>query len=141
MGKTLWFSYSTIHGLDAPEPPNSPYTITWNLGRYLREHALCRGYEFRYVNLDDQTPYDVGADDVIIGHSWYPTGFLTNTLHQACRARFLLQPYQHDIVGKNESWWIKDIVAHCDHCFFVTGPYWWDTMNDGLYGDWKRKAT
>src|SRR5689334_6533596 len=138
---TLWFSYSTVRGLDAPEPRNSPYSITWNLGRFLRDKVQALGYEFQYRNLDDVTPADIHADDIIIAHSWYPCGFMTETLDCKVRARFLLQPYQHDIVGKNESWWIKKIADACDHLLFITGPYWWDTMADGLYGDWKDKAT
>src|SRR5712671_1813667 len=138
---TLYFSYSTVHGLDAAEPLNSPYSITWNLGRFLRTKAVERGYAFEYRQLDDCTPVTIGKDDIVIGHSWYPEGFLTNAFKQECKARFLIQPYQHDIVGKNESWWIKQLAEKADHLFFVTGSYWWDTMSDGLYGDWKDKAT
>lgn len=138
---TLWFSYSTIYGIDAPEPPNSPYSITWNLGRFLRDKAAERDYAFEYRNLDNCSPVEIGKDDIVIGHSWYPEGFLTNAFKQECKAKFLLQPYQHDIVGRNESWWIKELADKADHLFFVTGPYWWDTMHEGLYGDWKSKAT
>lgn len=137
----LWFSYSTLHGLDAPEPPNSPYSLTWNVGRYLREHVMALGYGFQYVNLDDTSDHDIQPQDIILAHSWYPAGFMTATLDKKVKARFLIQPYQHDIVGKNESWWIKDIVEECDHLFFVTGKYWYDTMSEGLYGDWKDKVT
>jgi hypothetical protein len=78
---------------------------------------------------------------VVIGHSWYPEGFLTNAFKQECRAKFLLQPYQHDIVGRNESWWIRKLADAADHLLFITGQYWFDTMSDGLYGDWKEKST
>lgn len=138
---TLWFSYSTVNGIDAHEPRNSPYSITWNLGRFLRAKVHALGYEFQYRNLDDTTSANVQDDDVIIAHSWYPRGFMTETLDCKVRARFLLQPYQHDIVGKNESWWIKKIADRCDGLLFITGPYWWDTMHEGLYGDWKDRAT
>lgn len=138
---TFWFSYSTIYGLDAPEPPNSPYSLTWNVGRFLRNKATAHGYAFRYVNLDDLGDYAIQPDDIIFGHSWYPEGFLTRAFDKPARAKFLIQPYQHDIVGKNESWWIRRLADAADHLFFVTGPYWWDTMHDGLYGDWKAKAT
>lgn len=139
--KTFWFSYSTIHGLDAPQPPNSPYSVTWNVGNYIRQQVTERGYQFRYVNLDDNSHYDIGEDDVILAHAWHPSGFLTNTLDRKVKARFLIQPYQHDIVGVNESGWIRNIVDQCDHCFFITGRYWFDTMSGGLYGDWKAKST
>ena len=138
---TFYFSYSTIHGIDGIEPPNSPYVITWNLGRYLRERVTALGYEFRYVNLDDTSNYDIGADDVVLAHAWHPEGFLTNAWKKPTRAKFLIQPYQHDIVGRNEAWWMQDIIKKADHCFFVVGPYWWDTMADGLYNEWRDKYT
>lgn len=138
---TLWLSYSTINGIDAPEPCNSPYSITYNLGRFLRDKVQALGYEFQYRNLDDTSPANIQSDDIIIAHSWYPRGFMTETLSCKVRARFLLQPYQHDIVGKNESWWIKKIADACKGLLFITGPYWWDTMHEGLYGEWKEKAT
>lgn len=138
---TFWFSYSTVRGIDAPEPLNSPYTVTWNLGRYLRERVTARGYTFEYRNLDDVSPVEIGADDVIMGHPWYPEGFITNAFKQPCKAKFIIQPYQHDIVGKNESWWIKALADKADHLFFISGPYWFDTMDQGFYGDWKTKST
>lgn len=141
MVKTLWFSYSTVFGLDAPEPPNSPYTITWNLGRFLRTKAAERGYAFEYRNLDAPFTETIGPDDVVIGHPWWPDGWMSGALNSDAKAKFILQPYQKNIVGENESWWIKDLAAKADHLFFVTGCYWWDTMADGLYGDWKDKAT
>lgn len=143
MSKTFWFSYSLPSGstLDDDEFPNSPYSLTWNVGRMLRERVTAAGYDFTYVNLDDDAPRAIGEDDLILGHSWYPTGFLTMAFAQRCRAKFVLQPYQHDIVGRNESAWVKALFANADHLFFITGPYWHDTMHEGLYGDWKPKTT
>lgn len=138
---TLWFSYSTIRGLDAEEPRNSPYSLTWNVGRFLRERAEALGYGFHYVNLDDCADYPIGSDDIVIGHPWWPDGFMARALKSPARLKFVLQPYQHDIVGKNESWWIKELVEQANHCFWVTGRYWWDTMEQGLYGEWKAKST
>lgn len=126
---------------DGVEPRNSPYSLTYNVGRYLRQRVTALGYEFQYVNLDDTSEHDVQPQDVIVAHSWYPTGFMMATLDKKVKARFMLQPYQHDIVGKNESWWIKSIADKCEWLFFVTGKYWYDTMHEGLYGDWKAKST
>lgn len=138
---TLWFAYSTIYGLDTPQPPNSPYSLTWNVGRFLRDKATSIGYEFQYRNLDLVCEDAIGADDIVIGHPWWPNGWMSEALDSSAKAKFILQPYQHDIVGKNESWWIRRLVDKADHCFWVTGPYWFDTMNEGLYGDWKSKST
>jgi hypothetical protein len=138
----LWFIYSTVNGLDAHEPRNSPYSITWNLGRFLRAAVGECGYGFEYRNLDDLTPADVGKDDIIIGHPWHPNGIMNEILLSgAGRTRMIMQPYQHDIVGVSESGWYKELAARADHLLFVTGQYWWDTMEQGLYGEWKPKAT
>ena len=72
----LWFSYSTVNGLDSDEPYNSPYSITWNLGRYLRRCALECGYQFEYRNLDDKSPADLFHGDVVVGHTWWDGGFM-----------------------------------------------------------------
>ncbi len=45
---TLYFSYSLPGGsLDIQEPLNSPYSISWHVGRMLREKAAERGYDFQ----------------------------------------------------------------------------------------------
>lgn len=139
--KTLWFAYSTVFGLDAPQPPNSPYSLTWNVGRFLRDKAASIGYDFQYRNLDLAFEDTIGSDDIVIGHPWWPSGWMSGALDNDAKAKFILQPYQHDIVGKNESWWIKGLVDKADHCLWITGPYWFDTMHEGLYGDWKTKST
>lgn len=127
--------------LDGLAPINSPYTITYYLGRFLRERAREQGWDFQYVNLDDTTPCDIGADDIVIGHLWHPEGFMTQALHSAAKYKFVLQPYQRDIVGVNEAGWIKELMSHADHFFAITGSYWYDTMEQGLYGEWKAKTT
>ena len=143
MTKTLWFSYSLPpdRTLDSVEPFNSPYSLTWNLGRYLRDHAAALSYAFEYRNLDTPFADVIGPDDIVIGHPWWPTGWMSGALDSPARLKFIIQPYQQDIVGVNESWWIKEQVAKANWCFWVTGLYWWDTMATGLYGDWKAKST
>lgn len=138
---TLWFSYSTVHGLDAPEPPNSPYSLTWNVGRFLRDKALALGYQFRYINLDDTSEPIIWKNDIVIGHTWWPNGFMSHALKSTARLKFILQPYSHEMIGPNERPWLRGLVDHADHCFWVTGPYWYDTMQDGPFGDWKVKST
>lgn len=66
---------------------------------------------------------------------------MTRALDSPARAKFILQPYQHDIVGRSESWWALKWFAKADWLFGITGPYWYDTMHEGLYGDWKAKFT
>lgn len=143
MTRTLWFSYSLPPdmSLDGLQPINSPYTITYYLGRFLRDRARERGWQFEYRNLDSSEQDNIGEDDIVIGHSWYPDGWLNRALHSPARFKFVLQPYQKDIVAPTESEWVKSLFARPDHLFLITGSYWWDTMGQGLYGDWKAKST
>lgn len=138
---TFYFSYSTVHGIDAPEPPNSPYTITWHLGRYLRERVAARGYTFEYRNLDDLSRPTITADDVVLGHTNHPDGFVNYALDSASKAKFIIQPYQVRMVGEGEIGWIKSVFAKADHLFLVTGKAWWDTMPDTPFAEWRDKAT
>jgi hypothetical protein len=138
---TLYFCYSTVQGLDAPEPLNSPYTITWHVGRFLREKARAIGYEFRYANLDDLTPTAVHADDIVIGHTLYPDGWMNRALDSAARIKIILQPYQPCMVGEGERDWIKALFAKADWLLLITGPYHWDNMPDSPFAGWQAKAT
>jgi hypothetical protein len=55
---TLHFSYSN-GGKDldtCDEPLMSPYTIAWNMNRFLRQKAAEIGYDYHYQNLDETTP-------------------------------------------------------------------------------------
>ena len=141
MKPTPYFVYSTLHGIDAPEPPNSPYTITWHLGRFLREQARALGYEFAYRNLDDLTLATVNSDDILIGHTMHPDGWMNRALDCPARGKFILQPYQHFMVGEEAVGWIKSVFAKADHLLLITGPYWWETMHATAFADWKHKAT
>lgn len=137
----LWFSYSTIFGLDAPQPPNSPYSLTWNIGRFLRDKATALDYTFRYVNLDDCGEYAIGADDICVGHVWWPDGFMNRALASPARLKFVLQPYSPGMVAPTERDWIRLLFGKADHLFLVTGPAWYDAMPDGPFADWQAKAT
>lgn len=143
MVKTLWFAYSLgpLASLDADEPRNAPYVITWHLGRFLREKAASLGFEFRYVNLDDLGDYSIGSDDIVIGHTWYPDGFVNRALDSAARLKFVLQPYSEGMVAETERAWIKGLFAKADHLFLITGPEWWRRMPSGPYAEWQAKAT
>lgn len=138
---TLWFSYSAVSTLDDPEPISSPYTIAYHLGHFLREKVSERGWVFEYRNLDEPYRDDARAGDIVIGHTLYPDGWINHALDSQAKAKFILQPYQHQMVGEGEIPWIKALFAKADHLLLVTGPYWWDTMDKSPYADWKEKAT
>ncbi len=137
----LWFCYSTIYGLDSPEPLNSPYSLTWHVGRFLREKAREIGYAFEYRNLDDGSIDRIGARDIVIGHSLYPDGWMNRALDSQARIKLILQPYQTAMVAESERDWIKALFSKADHLLLITGPYWWDTMEAGPFAEWKGRAT
>lgn len=136
----LWFCYSTVNGLDSDEPYNSPYSITWNLGRYLRRCALECGYQFEYRNLDDKSPADLFHGDVVVGHTWWDGGFMDIALDSPAY-KFILQPYQHYMVSEGDIPRLKQMFAKADRLLLITGQYWWDTMKDSPFADWQTKAT
>lgn len=143
MKPTLYFSYSMFPGTtfdDAP-PVNSPYTITYYLGRFLRSKAAEIGYMFEYRNLDDTAPVQFGKQDIALGHTWWSGGFMDAALDADIRAKFIIQPYSHCMVSEPDIPRNRALFANADHLFLITGAYWWDTMPDSPYADWRTRAT
>lgn len=140
---TLWFSYSmwANGSLDDPEPTRSPYARTWHLGRFLRDRAQERGWQFRYVNLDDTSPVTIHKEDIVIGHVWFnESSFMQQALKQDCRLKICIQPYTHHMVGDEALPMLYDMFDRADHLMLNTGPYWWDTMPDSPFAEWQDKA-
>jgi len=139
---TLWFSYSIgNHSLDGDEPLMSPYSITWNVGRFLRDKAAALGYAFEYVNLDDTTPRVFSADDIVIGHCWWSGGFMHQALNAAIRAVYILQPYSSGMVSTLDIPMVLDLWGKADHLFLITGETWWDWSDKTPYKDVLKNAT
>lgn len=131
---TLWFSYSLPGGsLDIEEPLNSPYTISYHVGRFLRHKAAEIGYDFQYVNLDDTTPRVFSSDDIAIGHCWWDGGFMHQALNAPIKNKFILQPYSHGMVSPGDVGMVHDLFNKADHLFFITGKHWHTTMQDGPF--------
>lgn len=143
MTKALWFSYSynDLNPLEGDEPLSSPYTITYHVARYLRERAVEHGYTFRYVNLDDTTPRDFGADDLVVGHTWWSGGFMHQALAADVRAKIILQPYTAGMVSAGDVDMAKALFAPADHLLLITGRYWFDGLSNSPYAEWRDKAT
>lgn len=140
---TLWFSYSflPLHSFDGFQPLNSPYSLTWNVGRFLRQKAAGIGYEFQYINLDDTTPRQFTKDDIAIGHTWWDGGFMHQALDANIRAALILQPYSACMVSDHHIPMVLDLWSKADHLLLVTGAYWFDTMQDTPYAPLQAKAT
>lgn len=140
---TLWFSYSLPGGsLDIAEPLSSPYSISYHVGRMLREKAALYEYDFRYVNLDSVDPVSFRPRDIVIGHCWHaPNSFMRQALDADIRAKIVLQPYSHQMVS---AWDVPEYVAlfsKADVLLFVTGEHWYATMPDNPFASLHEKVT
>ena len=140
---TLWFSYSLPGGnLDCDEPLSSPYSLSWHVGRMLREKAADIGYAFQYVNLDSVEPVTFNPDDVVIGHVWdTPGSFMQQALSAAIKAKIVLQPYSHGMVSAGDVARYIEMFERADALLFVTGEYWYSTMPDSPFAALVDKVT
>jgi hypothetical protein len=126
----LYFSYSLMphQSLDGAEPRSAPYSITWNMGRFLRDRAQECGYTFEYVNLDSVEPQSFDASDIVIGHLWHtPNSFIRQALGSSAKT-FILQPYSHRMVSEGDVPEYLGLFQKAVHLFFITGEYWYNTM-------------
>lgn len=141
---TLWFCYSRgTYDLDGPEPPHSPYTIYYHLGRFLRDRAVELGMDFQYRNLDELTQDTIGAEDIVIGHTWFAPegGWMHQALNSDCRRVFILQPYSHGMVSDGDVPRVLDLWHRAAHLFLITGEFWHFTMSGSPYAALKPKST
>lgn len=127
--------------LDGIPPNNSPHTISYHAGRFLRERARERGWDFHLHALDSDADVTFAPDDVVVGHTWYPDGLMNRALSSPARVKLVLQPYQSFMVAPSETAWIRALFARADHLCLITGQTWWDAMPDTPYADWQAKAT
>jgi len=127
---TLYFSYSLPGGsLDIEEPLNSPYSISYNVGRMLRDKAALIGYDFAFVNLDSVIPVAFAPDSVVVGHLWdAPGSFMQQALNADIRAKIILQPYSHKMVSEGDVARYVDMFSKADDLLFITGRHWFETM-------------
>jgi hypothetical protein len=141
MSRTLWFCYSFPDGVtvDSAEPRNSPYSLSWHVGRFLRDKAQEQGLNFRFVGLQDDAS-SVQKDDLCIGHIWHPYGFI-NSAFEYCEHVFVLQPYTRHFVADTEVGWMNGWLAAAEHIFFITGRTWFDGIPDSPYADYLPKMT
>lgn len=140
---TLYFSYSLPGGsLDIDEPISSPYTISYHVGRMLRDRATERGYAFRFVNLDSVEPVTFDPGDVVIGHVWdTPGSFMQQALIADIKAKIVLQPYSAGMVSAGDVARYIEMFQRADALLFITGEYWYNTMPDSPFAVLYPKVT
>lgn len=142
---TLYFSYSYVaphDPLTSEEPISSPYTVTYNVARYLKARADERGMAFQYVNLDDTRGHAFDADDIVIGHLWHtPGSFVRQALAQQACPVFILQPYSSCMVSQGDVATYCALFERATHCFWITGEAWWQHMPHSGFASLRDRST
>lgn len=130
-----------IHFVYAGSPDNgssvSPYTITRNLYKYLASKA-----EVRYYEWSSGSEIIVEPEDVVIGHPNYPEHTPIQKFFasgQQCRLKCLIHPLHTAKVEDN--WPFNHLAQKADKIFSICGPYWYDTIESTVFGEWKPKIT
>lgn len=113
----------------------APYSITANLYRFLSERTDIRLYDLR-----EPGGLRYRTNDIILGHPWMKGNTiieesLLNPL--PCRLKALIFPIHHAIPDINR--YAEKIVKNADLVFGIMGEYWYDTINDSEFADWKSK--
>lgn len=135
----------SIHFVYAGDPAGgeirSPYCITTNVHRFLKQKCDEIGWGLKYYNWTNIGPVDSAPDDIIIGHPNYGS----NTVIQAsfrespCKAKFTMHPIHTRMLEDNMPF--APLVAQANGFFGICGPFWYDTMQDTAFADWKPKMT
>ena len=129
-----------LHFAYAGRPDNdlryAPYTITRHLYRFFQD----KGLDVRYYDYTDKGPVDVGPDDVVLGHPSAEPGTIVRRWFDdsvRCRAKCTIHPLHHAIPEINLPF--DPLARKADAIFSITGPYWYDTLEQSAFAHWKPK--
>lgn len=114
---------------------HAPYTITRNVYK-----ALLPLFErVHYYDWCHCGPFpEVTTDTIIIGHPNYPGNTATRYLfNQPAKAKLLIFPLHHGMPEIN--WPFDDLARQADAILSITGPYWYDTLEQTRFAHWKSK--
>jgi hypothetical protein len=118
-------------------PPRSPLSITHHLLQALRTLDDVRFYDWK-----EHVAIRPRPGDVLIGHP-YPddlgTAFNRACLKGGFAARVALNPLHYGLPEYCQA--LAPALDACDHILGITGPYWFDTWNEGPFARWTPKIT
>jgi glycosyltransferase involved in cell wall biosynthesis len=128
-----------IHFTYAGQPGSgqiqSPYSITDNLYQYLAARV-----EVIYHSWDATGAIDLREDDILLGHPNYNHDTIVQrAMSKPCRAKFLIFPFHHRRSEDNLPF--DHLVKQATGVFSITGPYWYDTIEQTPFAHWKDKIT
>jgi glycosyltransferase involved in cell wall biosynthesis len=116
-------------------PLPAPYSITVNLHRYLAARHRVRLYDWRERGI-----IQLAEDDILIGHPHAdPETLVQQTLRGGarCRLKALLFPIHHAMPEISE--FTLPLLDRADVILGITGPYWYDTLEQSHFAPWKGK--
>lgn len=120
----------------------SPYTITQNVYKFLKQKTTEINWGLQYYNWTNGGAIDHGPDDIIIGHPNYDHNTIIQKTFKAnrpCRAKFTIHPLHTRDVSANFPF--NDLVNQADGMFAICGKYWYDTLEQTQFAHWKPKIT
>lgn len=113
----------------------SPFCITNYLYKYLSERA-----EVTYDVWDSMNIPKADPESVFLGHPNYDPNTIVQQVFRRnieFRAKCTIHPFHHQMVEAN--WPFNDISMAADKIFSICGPYWYDTIENTVFRDWKPK--
>lgn len=118
-------------------PVSSPYCITHNLYNYLQSKVD----EVLYYQWTDKTEIDLQPDDIVLGHPHYdPETVIQRAFRgKPCRAKILIHPLH--TTRQSDNLPFDPLVKLADAVLSITGPYWYDTIQNTPFAHWKPKIT
>lgn len=124
----------TVH-LVYPHGPMiaTPDAIGRNLGKRLEAR-----YRVVYHDWTDRDGIHPEPGDVLLGHP-HPsrdTVFRRSLLYPGWRKTILMAPFNTDLA---QVAFLDSVLRHCDLFLAITGPYWFDVLDDSTLSHWKPK--
>jgi glycosyltransferase involved in cell wall biosynthesis len=119
-------------------PLRAPYSITYNLSRFLSERVPTILYDW-----DERILPAVGPDDIILGHPHPDPETVIQRLFRdevKCRAKLLIFPVHHGVpYGDSINRFTLPLVERAETVLGIMGLYWYDTLATSQLATWKHK--
>lgn len=118
-----------------PQPLNAPWSITYHLHDFLKQHMDVKLYDWQ-----EKGKIDLNPRDIILGHPHPDPDTIVQRTFRAgrpCRLKALIFPIHHKIESINE--YAVPLIDKADIVFGIMGRYWFDTLGDSFLAEWKDK--
>lgn len=114
---------------------DSPFCVTNNLYNYLSKRAEIVYDVWTSTNIPNADP-----NAIFIGHPHYNENTIVQQVFRQnlnFKAKFSIHPFHYNHVEDN--WPFNHIVQKANKYFAICGPYWYDTIENTVFKNWKPK--